>query len=292
MQNFYFSCNLCPNYKAGLTNEYNVSQHLIIHHMGKDLSNLASFVSDCKFSYSLIGSLGTSFFKLLGQLRAQIDKSVDLDHRLKLLSIMDLFLLPPTDDFEKLINTVLNGGTVQEPFVIPNCVGDMATYSSTKRFRANDGSNLPMGFFEDLNACAAMGGGACALETLPSDLVPQQSQLMHNFAQPILVGTELASNLPNFTDVDTYLRKREEILKSRTDFLFEKIKKMHDCILRRTAELDCRERRLIEDRSSFESDMLSRRQMLASDDMESSLYLSKQLSESLTLSYSTFSGRK
>jgi len=263
--------------------------------MARDLTNLTSSVRDCKFVFTMYGSLGTSFYKLLAQLRVQIEKSADLENRIKLLAIMDLFLLEKTDDYDTLVNAIVKGGAVQYPFAIPNCVGDIANNSPiipAKRFRTIECPSLPIGFFDEYEPRVSLEDGSCLLESFPSDLRPLQASVPQNFVQPNLVSAEHAVNLSNIANFDSYMAKKEAIFKSRTDFLFKKLKKLNDGVLKRTSNLDMREQRLIENRSAFDEYMLIQQQTFASEEMASSMYLTQQMNDSLSMTYSTFSSSK
>ena len=295
MQNFYFCCTLCTNYKASLASEYNASQHLVTHHMAKDVHNLSWFVRDCKFVWTLCGSLGSSFYKLLAQLRAQVVKMTDLENGIKILDIMDLFLLPITDGFDAQANSILAGCPVRNAFPITSGIVDIPVISSiipAIRYQAADCATFPDGYFGTYDPRISLEDGDSVLPPVPSGLLPLQTSVPQTSVQPNLPSADHAASLSSIADVDAYMLKKEAILKSRTDFLFRKLKKLNDGVLKRTALLDLRERRLIEDRTAFEEYMLSQQQSLASEDMASSAYLSEQLNDTLSMTYGTFSSGK
>ena len=271
---------------------YNASQHLVTHHMAKDLHSLTNFIRDCKFVLTLSDSLGSSFYKLLAQLRAQVAKMPDLENGIKILDIMDLFSLPFIDNFEMHTNSILLGCSGKNAFPNASCIGDIPTNSSvipTMGYQASDCVTFADEYFGAFDPRIRLDDGDSVLPRAPSGLLPLQTSLPPTAVQPNLPSSDRAASFSSIAEVDLYMLKKEAILKSRTDFLFRKLNKLNDGILKRTALLDLRERRLIDDRSSFEEYMLKQQQSFALDEMTSSAYISEQLNGTLAMTYADFS---
>jgi len=180
--------------------------------------------------------------------------------------------------------------TILFPPFIPN-IPEISNDIPAKRFRAADCPNLPSGFFQEYESQINLQDGGCILPSITScDSLPLHPPVPHNFVQSNLASSEHAVNLASTAGFETYMTKKESIFKTRTDFLFENLKKQNDSLLKRTANLDACERRLIEDRSAFEEHMLRQQQAFASDQMASN-YLTHQLNDSLTMVYGNFSSK-
>ena len=327
MDSFYFSCNLCSNFKAGLYSEYNASQHLITHHLARDLNNLALFIRDCKFASSVCSSMGTSFYKLLSNLRTQVTKMTSLENGMKILDIMDLFLLPTSDGFDALADAIVMGCPDRTSFPTVSCTDfpTNSTFGPALPYQPADCVTFPDMYFGSLDPRIILNDEDSVLPPVPSVLLPVQPPLPQTSAQPKLPFADCAAGFSCSADVDLYMLKKESILKTRTNFLFRKLNKLNDDVLKRTALLDIRERRLIEDRTAFdeymlkrqqtfaaeetalldfrerrliedrtvfEEYMLKRQQTFAEEEMASSAYVSEQLNDSLALTYAGFSAGK